>query len=120
MKVYLHPDIPDYEKEEGVFLVYPSSVSISIMHLLQGQTELKLKENFGLRKDKCMGTLLNKKLNEVIEEGEETKADLKEYRSVEELPIKKVVFIDSTWNQSRGIYADERVKRLKTIVIQTR
>lgn len=67
-----------------------------------------------------MGTLLNKKLNEVIEDEGETSFELKEYRSVDELPIKKVVFIDSTWNQSRGIYADERVKRLKTIVIQTR
>lgn len=92
------------------------------MHLLQGQTELKLKENFGLRKDKCMGTLLNKKLNEVIEDDGDTssKTQLKKHRTVDELPIKKVVFIDSTWNQSRGIYADERVKRLKTIVIQTR
>uniref|UniRef100_A0A336M0C8 tRNA-uridine aminocarboxypropyltransferase 1 n=1 Tax=Culicoides sonorensis TaxID=179676 RepID=A0A336M0C8_CULSO len=121
VKVYIHPDIPDYTKESGVFLVFPSSVSISIMHLLQGQTELRLKENFGLRKDKCMGTLLNKKLNEVIEDDEQQNVcDLKEYQSIEELPIKKVVFIDSTWNQSRGIYADERMKRLKTIVIQTR
>ncbi|XP_063702497.1 tRNA-uridine aminocarboxypropyltransferase 1 [Culicoides brevitarsis] len=121
VRVYLHPDIPDYSQESGVFLVYPSSTSISIMHLLQGQTELKLKENFGLSKDKCMGTLLSKKLDEVIaDDGKTEEMELKEYKSVEELPVKKIVFIDSTWNQSRSIYTDERVKRLKTIVIQTR
>jgi hypothetical protein len=26
------------------------------------------------------------------------------------LPITKAVFIDSTWNQSRGIYKDQRVR----------
>lgn len=36
------------------------------------------------------------------------------------LPIKKAVFIDSTWNQSKGIYKDERIQRIPCVVIQNR
>lgn len=36
------------------------------------------------------------------------------------LPITKAIFIDSTWNQSRGIYKDERIKSIPCVVIQNR
>lgn len=42
------------------------------------------------------------------------------YKLINVLPIDRAVFIDSTWNQSRGIYQDERVKRLHCVVIQSR
>lgn len=37
-----------------------------------------------------------------------------------ELPIKRAVFIDSTWNQSRGIYKDDRIKNIPCVVIHNR
>lgn len=36
------------------------------------------------------------------------------------LPVDRAVFIDSTWHQSRGIYKDDRIKNLPSIVIQNR
>lgn len=63
-----------------------------------------------------MGTLLNRRLADIIETEESTK---KEY-DLTNLPIKKAVFIDSTWNQCRGIYKDPNVNQLKTVVIQNR
>lgn len=36
------------------------------------------------------------------------------------LPVTKAVFIDSTWNQSKGIYKDERIRRIPCVVIQNR
>nr|CAI5860172.1 unnamed protein product [Callosobruchus analis] len=36
------------------------------------------------------------------------------------LPVSKAVFIDSTWNQSKGIYKDERINKLPCVVIQNR
>lgn len=39
---------------------------------------------------------------------------------VKNLPIDRVVLIDSTWNQSRGIYSDERLKKIPKIVLQNR
>lgn len=69
-----------------------------------------------------MGTLLNVKLADILVDQEEQNSDALdiEYKSIDDLPIKKIVLIDSTWSQSRGIYFDERVKMLQTIILQTR
>jgi len=40
--------------------------------------------------------------------------------TLDNLPFKKAVFIDSTWNQCRGIYKDPRLNSLKTVIIQNR
>lgn len=37
-----------------------------------------------------------------------------------ELPISKAIFIDSTWNQSKGIYKDDRINHLPCVVLQNR
>lgn len=37
-----------------------------------------------------------------------------------DLPIERAIFIDSTWNQSKGIYKDERINSLKCVVLQNR
>lgn len=39
---------------------------------------------------------------------------------LKQLPITRAIFIDSTWNQSKGIYKDERINRLPTVVLQNR
>lgn len=36
------------------------------------------------------------------------------------LPIEKAIFIDSTWNQSKGIYKDDRIRKIPCVVIQSR
>lgn len=41
-------------------------------------------------------------------------------KHTKQIPIKKAVFIDSTWNQSKGIYKDERIKSIPSVVIQNR
>lgn len=118
VEVYLYPNIPEYTLEEGVFLVFPAANSISIQHLVMG-IDPKVKENFGLPKGDHMGTLLSKKLSDLIEE-ETVSEELPVVYNLENLPIKKAVFIDSTWNQSRSIYKDIRVRSLRTVVIQNR
>lgn len=118
--VYLYPTIPDYETEDGVFLVYPAANSISVQHLLMG-LDPKLKDNFGLPKGDHMGTLLNRKLSDLIIEDEQQVIDTPALPyTLENLPIKKVVFIDSTWSQSRSIYKDKRINSLRSVVIQNR
>lgn len=36
------------------------------------------------------------------------------------LPFTRAVFIDSTWNQSKGIYKDERICKLPTIILRNK
>lgn len=69
-------------------------------------------------------------IDEDTEKGHHRGTLMKEYRKnagsnlrvrlTEKLPIDRAVFIDSTWNQSRGIYKDDRIKKLPCIVIQNR
>lgn len=40
--------------------------------------------------------------------------------ALDELPIKRAVFIDSTWQQCKSIYKDERISKLRTVVLQHR
>nr|CAD7455371.1 unnamed protein product [Timema tahoe] len=40
--------------------------------------------------------------------------------TAQELPISRAVFIDSTWNQSRGIYKDQRLRALPCVVLESR
>lgn len=127
MNIYTYPDIPDYTKEEGVVLIFPSPTSVSISNLFGGHYEFELKENYGLPKGYHMGTLLKFKLNEIVKDSDDL--DETEYFSnasnsmvltEKDLPVKKAVFIDSTWNQSRGIYKDCRINTLKSVVLQNR
>lgn len=106
--------IPDYSKEDGVVLIYPSSKSTNVHALFSHNVQ---PNNFELPKGHCMGTLLknlsveSRTVDEYVSEDDNIAC---------ELPIKKAVFIDSTWNQSRSIYKDERISSLRCVALQNR
>lgn len=118
--VYIYPDIPDYSVEEGVVLIYPGSGSFTVTQIFNENILLnKTKSNnFGFPNGFNMGTLLRTRLEESEYKKGVSLVD-KQY-TYDNLPIKKAVFIDSTWNQSRSIFKDERVSRLKQVVLQNR
>lgn len=113
---------------EGVVLVFPSSKSVNVSSLFNGNFQLENKDNFGLPKGFHMGTLLQCRLNEVEKELDETENledDSKDIRdrktySLENLPVKRAVLIDSTWSQCRAIFKDPRICNLKAVVLQNR
>lgn len=116
-KVHIYPDIPDYSAEEGVVLIYPGIESFTVAQIFNKNISLNKAENFGFPNGFNMGTLLRARLEEV--EYEETVHDHKKY-TYDNLPIKKAIFIDSTWNQSRSIFKDKRISCLKQVVLQNR
>lgn len=117
--IYTYPDIPDYSKEDKVFLVYPSKTSVEIPFLFNNNSEINsLVQQFAsenLTDGHCQGTLLTHRFP-----GKMAPKKCLKLLNPSELPIKKAVFIDSTWNQSRGIYKDDRMKKLPCVVIQNR
>lgn len=118
--IYIYPDIPDYSKEEGeVVLVFPASKSVSISSLFKGN-KIDYKENHGLTPGYTIPTLLTRNLNEVIDQERSGSDQTTKKYTLDNLPFKRVVFIDSTWKQCRGIYKDPRVSSLKSCVIQNR
>lgn len=108
--------IPDYSKEDGVVLIFPSHKSLSVQGLFSRNVEVS---NVQVPKGHCIGTLLKhlpiECLSVTADDNDKENGDV-----LYELPIKKAVFIDSTWNQSRSIYKDERISSLKSIVLQNR
>lgn len=130
IKIYTYPNIPDYSRclDETV-LIFPSSDSRTIWQLFEGQTPNRNHlKNYP--KGYNIGTLLKRRIiednrndkNEELEFSleQEQNQDQEAEMNADSLPIKRAVFIDSTWNQSRGLYKDPRIKALSTVVLQNR
>ncbi|KAK4880792.1 hypothetical protein RN001_008938 [Aquatica leii] len=112
VNVYTYPDIPEYDVN-SVVLIYPSFDSISIDQLFGESCDKRT--NDVLPKGYNKTTLLTtKSMNESL-----TDYKIGRWKSTN-TPIKKAVFIDSTWNQSKGIYKDKRISSLQSVVVQQR
>jgi hypothetical protein len=123
VRIFTYPDIPDYTKEEGVVLIFPSASSVNVASMfIDGN--LSLKENYGQPRGIHMGTLLRYKLEDVVVSEDQHKLVNQDAGKIkytcDNLPIKRAVFIDSTWHQCKGIFKDQRLRALKSVVIQNR
>lgn len=78
---------------------------------------LETADELNIPKGVNRGTLLKCRRNEVTN-GEKVRNE--SLYTLDNLPIRRAVFIDSTWNQSRGIYKDPRINRMRTVVLQNR
>ncbi|KAF4530974.1 hypothetical protein B566_EDAN018984, partial [Ephemera danica] len=95
VSIYTYPCIPDYDCSSGkVVLVFPGKKSTS------------LKDH--------IDSLIQKN------QSQDGTPDAKKQRTSDAVAIERAVFIDSTWNQSRGIYRDARLQGLPCIVLQER
>ncbi|XP_053658269.1 tRNA-uridine aminocarboxypropyltransferase 1 [Anopheles marshallii] len=119
VKIYTYPNIPDYRMEEDVVLIFPTPTALTVASLFSGET-YQMKENYGLPKGYHMGTLLRFRLNDIVDTHHQPNGSSSIECNTGNFPVKRAVFIDSTWNQCRGIYKDERLSCLRTVVIQNR
>lgn len=106
VRIFEYPDIPDYSNEEDVYLLFPSVKSKTVSSLFQERSDSSSGYKFKPQNGHNLGTLMKKQLETVVTE--EEKANLwatntlnPHKYTLENLPIKKVVLIDSTWNQCR-------------------
>ncbi|XP_052865659.1 tRNA-uridine aminocarboxypropyltransferase 1 [Anopheles cruzii] len=118
--IHSYPNIPDYREEEGVVLIFPTPTALTVASLFSGET-YQMKENYGLPKGYHMGTLLRFRLHDIVDAHVQQSEEAAEPNgALSNIPVRRAVFIDSTWNQCRGIYKDERLSSLRTVVIQNR
>lgn len=113
INVYTYPDVPDYVLDDRTVLLYPGAEAKTVPELFTNQQEPTYSE-FMISQQPAgynVGTLRTKIMNKNREN---------QIYHVKNLPIDKVVLIDSTWNQSRGIYSDERLQKIPKIVLQNR
>lgn len=114
VKIYTYPNIPDYSSENTV-LIFPSFKARTLNEIFfNNQVQICNEDcenitSFSKGSNPC--TLLKKIRKHSSKYG---------MLFTEDLPISKAVFIDSTWNQSKGIYKDHRIKHLPCVVLQNR
>ncbi|KAJ8944394.1 hypothetical protein NQ314_009490 [Rhamnusium bicolor] len=114
--IYIYPNIPDYD-EENVVLIFPSQNAISVSQLVNGCNYEEMLKYQQESLDKLPKGYNKSTLMKIIPK---TRQEYEFNVKAKKLPITKAVFIDSTWNQSKGIYKDERIKKITCVVIQNR
>lgn len=95
--------------------MYPGTEACTVKELFTGKIQCKTySENVlaELPPGYNVGTLMTKVFD--------CELDTNEIFHVAKLPIERLILIDSTWNQSRGIFADVRLQRLPKVVLQNR
>lgn len=115
VKIYTYPDIPNYDENDTV-LVFPSHTALEVHQLFSSTNFKDLPHNFNIEfpKGHNRSTLLKdipKDLNN---------SSAIKFTPNQKLPIRRAIFIDSTWNQSRGIYKNENIRKMPCIVLQNR
>uniref|UniRef100_A0A7N4UXJ6 tRNA-uridine aminocarboxypropyltransferase 1 n=1 Tax=Sarcophilus harrisii TaxID=9305 RepID=A0A7N4UXJ6_SARHA len=117
VNLYTYPCIPEYEeRKHEIVLVFPGPNSVSIedisLHLHKHSPSNVLYSSENDRPEK----LPNKRQKMEVEEN----GDAKDSSKRDSALLKKVVFIDSTWNQTHKIIADERLQGLLQVELKTR
>ncbi|XP_044267163.1 tRNA-uridine aminocarboxypropyltransferase 1 [Tribolium madens] len=114
VSIYTYPEIPDYSGE-NVVLIFPSQHAISISQLVKQESYDCVKNSNSPLEELPKGLNRTTLMKNVLKS-----SDSIFVKHSNKLPITKAIFIDSTWNQSKGIYKDERIKKIPCVVIQNR
>lgn len=91
--------------------------------IFDGHVRLENVDDLRLPKGINRSTLLKHRLNEIVDENDEQQPSANRNNSIynlDNLPVKRAIFIDSTWNQCKRIFNDHRINRLRTVVLQNR
>uniref|UniRef100_A0A1A8LTB8 tRNA-uridine aminocarboxypropyltransferase 1 n=1 Tax=Nothobranchius pienaari TaxID=704102 RepID=A0A1A8LTB8_9TELE len=120
--IYTYPCIPEFEREK-VVLVFPGPQAVSVQDMLRC-----LRDRSNSRSQNHFDEPCPKKLKTERVEGA-THTDITpesgtpdETESLESRmsPLQRVVFIDSTWNQTNRISSDERLQGFVQVELKTR
>ncbi|XP_062998383.1 tRNA-uridine aminocarboxypropyltransferase 1 [Elgaria multicarinata webbii] len=117
--IYTYPCIPDYEEmRHEIALIFPGPNSI-LVNDIPLSLQNKCKEDVNYKKDDSSAEPALKCVK--LESGNDR--DLGEHKlhsRFKDAVLKKIVFIDSTWNQTNKIITDERLQGLLQIELKSR
>ncbi|XP_007933384.1 tRNA-uridine aminocarboxypropyltransferase 1 [Orycteropus afer afer] len=114
VNIYTYPCIPEYEeKDHEVALVFPGPKSVSIKEI-SSHLQKRIQNNVrGASDDLDKPSIKRKKT-----EGQDG-CDLNDSKW-KGIALKKIIFIDSTWNQTNKILTDERLQGLLQVELKSR
>lgn len=107
VNIYTYPCIPEYEeKDHEVALVFPGPQSVSIKDI-SFHLQKRIQDNIRGKNDDPDKPSVKRKKTEELED-----CDLIDSKC-KDITLKKIIFIDSTWNQTNKILTDERLQGKK-------
>ncbi|XP_055991375.1 tRNA-uridine aminocarboxypropyltransferase 1 [Sorex fumeus] len=111
VNIYTYPCIPEYEEQDHeVALVFPGPKSVSIKDI-SFHLQKRIQNNIRDKNDDPDRPSIKRRKNE-----EQGLNDSKCKGAI----LKKIIFIDSTWNQTNKIFTDERLQGLLQVELKTR
>ncbi|KAL2088907.1 hypothetical protein ACEWY4_015806 [Coilia grayii] len=106
VNVYTYPCIPELDGDSyKTILVFPGPDSVTIEEMLQHLNEMRTNST-------DEPTVKRQKVINETEEASQVKQ--------QSCPLERVIFIDSTWNQTTRIITDERLQALLRVELKTR
>ncbi|XP_066491619.1 tRNA-uridine aminocarboxypropyltransferase 1 isoform X2 [Tiliqua scincoides] len=118
--IYTYPCIPDYEEiRHKIALIFPGPNSVSVKDIplcLQNES----KNNVCGNKDNNSSTEPVLKCAKLEPGNDSCSGEHELHNGSKNAVLKKIVFIDSTWNQTNKIITDERLQGLLQIELKSR
>ncbi|XP_074090816.1 tRNA-uridine aminocarboxypropyltransferase 1 [Macrotis lagotis] len=116
VNLYTYPCIPEYEeRKHEIVLVFPGPNSVSVEDISLHLHKHIPSNALGSKDDKSDKQPIKRPKME-IEQNEDAENNSRR----DGTSLKKVVFIDSTWNQTHKIIADERLQGLLQVELKKR
>ncbi|XP_019628506.1 PREDICTED: DTW domain-containing protein 1-like isoform X3 [Branchiostoma belcheri] len=131
--IYTYPIIPEFSDPSKVVIVFPGLNALSLEDLSKKQRGLPKSQDKPQNIKKPQATSKETKDGSTENGREEQQKETvkKESEDVQEPPLKRqrtegqqstpferVIFIDSTWNQTHRIFNDERLKGLQCVILK--
>lgn len=120
--IYTYPCIPEYENDK-VVLVFPGQGAVSVEDMMQYLRDRSNKRSHDSSDEPPIKRLKSEEVQgatHVATNPESGASDEEKSLKSRLYPLEKVVFIDSTWNQTNKISTDERLQGLLQVELKTR
>ncbi|KAK2853779.1 hypothetical protein Q5P01_006440 [Channa striata] len=120
--IYTYPCIPEYDKDK-VVLVFPSPRAVSVQNMMQHLHNATDSRSYDRTYEPCLKRLKREEVQEATHTAENPESgtpDETEGSESKVYPLQRVVFIDSTWNQTNKISTDERLQDLVQVELKMR
>ncbi|XP_055948219.1 tRNA-uridine aminocarboxypropyltransferase 1-like isoform X2 [Argiope bruennichi] len=127
VKIYNYPDFPSYDNEK-VLLIFPGKSAVPFqewwnkaIHSQESSDRPKCSENLTDSDE----VLNHKETNSFIQGNDSlpchNDSSIQSFVKIQDkstnLPFSKVIFIDSTWRQSKAMYNDSRLQSLPCVIL---
>ncbi|XP_066268932.1 tRNA-uridine aminocarboxypropyltransferase 1-like [Branchiostoma lanceolatum] len=132
VRIYTYPIIPEFSDPSKVVVVFPGSNALSLedlskrqQGLLKGKDKNTEKPHTTTKEGRDSENGREEQLKDTVQDVQKQSEEVgeppvKRQRTVEKpsTPFERVIFIDSTWNQTHRIFNDERLKGLQCVILK--